>query len=267
MEKFLNDQGLAHLLANLLAAQFTVVDSPDDLAGVSAPLAWVRENGSLDVQSLEEYAAQHDLGIGLDPVDFNEAIGSLLTSPANLDPPMTLRAYSAIEYQPLELESENLIFMRGAGGFLGFGLIPTEGDYTHMIVAAKLSLDDPQFDFENLYGYEWGAGWRVLLNGDLVPSDSLAITADLALQTGGNNALWDAIIEGAAPRGLYAQPDGVWQFVGPGSGGGLGGPSQKGEKGDKGDPGDSGDPGAAGVTGAKGVAFYGWSTAANLTNS
>ena len=145
MAKYLNDAGLLHLLANLLAAQLTVVDRPEELAGLSAPLAWVRENGALDVQGLEDYVAQHDLGVNLDAIDLNEVIGALATSPANLDPPLTLRAAPAIEYQPLELEGENCIVMRGADGFLGLGVIPADGEYTHLIVAVTLSLNDTQF--------------------------------------------------------------------------------------------------------------------------
>jgi len=228
MTKFLNEQGVQHLLSRLLsgggetASGLTTVDRPEDLSDAVAPFAWVRNATqpqplSFDPACAEAFAEAAGIDIN-DP----DAMLAFVQAEPNLIPAVRLQVAREISAQA-PADTWPTLLVRGKEAILHLMAVPSSNNELNVTFLAQRIATD--FSSEVVFGYFVGSGlngwYRLILDGTaLVPAspEELMLTADLVLQLNSPPDFWRGVIlEGnAVPAGLYAMPDAAWEFVGPG---------------------------------------------------
>ena len=255
MTKFLNEQGLNHALAEF----------------------WAKLRGAAGgVPEVEDYAELADIESNVALVRagrFAEAWGSAPEPAYNGEPLEVLLPLRFVEH-PFILQNiydeEYSVWMGGDGidinavqiTLAGMRLLVVERHCWHSEGHDTFAYAWEPLPYE-LFGADVPAGWvRVIEDGnmDFLPSSAAeigTIEAEYFVKYYESpDGMWAGVLESfeerLRPRGLYANIDGAWLFIGPGGNVSI-----------PGAPGKDGQPGERGATG---VSFYGWNTAANLTN-
>ena len=220
MRKFLDEQGLRHLLGRLPGGStLTTVDTPDELADASTPFTWARNEGDPQPLSFEpdcafDYAADNDIDIFCDT-----ALLAIFAGPANMTPMIRLRALPEICMPEWDDEIGwhwPMLLLRGREGLILFMAFP-DGAGSYNLMAQRVSPSMAMSGFVYTPGQSWQ--WVDIDSGSIIgPAlpGALDISADLVLQLESTPGFWTAVVEEAGmPAGLYVKPDDDWHFIGP----------------------------------------------------